>query len=679
MEKVKKKRRGKGLPGVVFLGVLFLICCHSPGHRRPSGEGQMLDSLLQIVRDSTYTNPSHSHKILEQALRLSVDSLHYYKVLAAKSRVYIMNNAYDSGFVLNKQILEYSRRVPMSADVHVLLGTIDNSVGVYYSLTDRNDSALYYYEEACRHMQAGGLDGKLPDLFINMSDVYARKGAYDQRASYLRKALFISDSLGIMDRMAFPLYYALGETYMELRDFEQADAYYLLAEKDWDKCSLNEQFLFCNSRGNYYYYKEEYDQALPWFHQALALVVPTQMGYFKGICEVNLGEMYVQLNQPDSAQYYLDRSFSYFLTHRNKTALYHISTLKAALALKRNQPEEAFRLLSSYTDTTGIAPNMIAIRNRNLQAYYAASGNYRQAYERLQQNGAIDNAIRAERTQKRVAEIDMRYRQDTTLLKREAVIREQRVAVDSLETTRLLWILASAFLLALACFIYFYMKKQRSLQWHRYFGQITKLKMENVRNRISPHFILNVLKHEISASEKELVRQTELAGLVKLLRSSLDIAEKLSIPLQEELDFVYTYIQVESRALEPDFELDWEISSALDTQAILVPAMMIQIPVENALKHGLRGREGKKLLRLLVTPAEGGISVRIEDNGSGLHPVCSRTDRSGTGLKIVYRTIQLLNIKNRNKLTFSMRNKDQMGESGVVSAFFIPYVYNYTI
>lgn len=639
----------------------------------------MVDSLLQIARDSTYTNPAYSHALLGQALELSTDSLQYYTALAAKSRIYFMTSVYDSGFVLNRQVENYSRYMPMSPDIHRLLGTINNSVGVYYSLTDKNDSALYYFEKACKHLQTGNLSSKLPDVFINMADVYARKGAYTERASYLRKALFISDSLEIIDRMAFPIYCALGETYMELRDFDQADTYYLLAEKKWDQCSLNEKFLFCNSRGNYYYYKEEYDHALPWFHKAFALVTPTQMSYFKGICEINLGEMYILLNRPDSAQYYLDRSFSYFRAYPNNTALYHISTLKAMLALKCNQPDEARRLLESYTDTTGIAPNMIAIRNRHLQAYYVATGNYRQAYERLQQNMATDNAIRAERAHKRMAEMDMRYRQDTTLLKREAVIREQKATVEILETTRLLSVLCSVFLLALVCFIYFYMKKQRSLQWHRHFDQITKLKMENVRNRISPHFILNVLKHEISASEKESVHQTELAGLIKLLRNSLDIAEKLSITLQEELDFVHTYIQMESLSLGSDFELNWEISPALEPHAIRVPAMMIQIPVENALKHGLRGKDGKKLLRISVTPTEGGIAVQIEDNGSGLHPMPNCKDSTGTGLKIIYRTIHLLNTKNQNKLTFSMHNKEEAGESGVVSTFFIPYSYNYTI
>ena len=94
------------------------------------------------------------------------------------------------------------------------------------------------------------MEHKIPDIYINIADIYTRKGAYDQRARYFRQALFVSDSLGIMDRMSFPIYFGLGETYMELRDFDLSDHFYRLAEKELDSRNLSEKFTFCNSRGN---------------------------------------------------------------------------------------------------------------------------------------------------------------------------------------------------------------------------------------------------------------------------------------------------------------------------------------------------------------------------------------------------------------------------------------------
>ena len=95
-------------------------------------------------------------------------------------------------------------------------------------------------------------------------------------------------------------------------------------------------------------------------------------------------------------------------------------------------------------------------------------------------------------------------------------------------------------------------------------------------------------------------RRTQLSGLVELLRSSLEITEKLSITLEEELRFVRTYLNLQAQGLGPDFRLEWNLDPSLDTDAIYLPAMLIQIPVENAVKHGLCAIEGEKRLSVFV-------------------------------------------------------------------------------
>ena len=76
-------------------------------------------------------------------------------------------------------------------------------------------------------------------------------------------------------------------------------------------------------------------------------------------------------------------------------------------------------------------------------------------------------------------------------------------------------------------------ERKRHAQWLSHIDQVTKLKMESIRNRVSPHFIFNILNREISSEEEGSSRRTQLSGLVELLRSSLEITEKLSITLEE--------------------------------------------------------------------------------------------------------------------------------------------------
>lgn len=680
---IKKEGNIALIAGILLIfHLLFLLSCGKRQEEFPvSPTLQKLDSLEHLAVDSVYRNPAFSHQTIDKALALAEDSLRFYKLLAVKSQIYFANSSYDSGFFVNQTILDFCDRMPVSPQTHALRGTLQNTVGNYYSFLDRVDSALLYYSGAYDEILQSDISEKIPDIYINLADMYARKGAYDQRAYYFRQALSASDSLGIMERMGFPIYYGLGETYMELRDFEQSDRFYRLAESQLESRNLSEKFTFCNSRGNYYYFKEEYAHALPWFLKAREVALPTRMDFYVNVCEINLGEIYLCLDRLDSARFYLDRGFDYFFTYQNKTALYHLTTLKASLALKEGNTARAYQLLNSYKDTVGIDPKMIGIRNKNLQRYYAATGDYKQAYRYLEDNTTIENTIRSERARMRVAEIDMRYQQDTTLIKREAVIREQSSRMEHLELSRWVWGLLFVILLIVSCLAYIYMRRKRDVQWRGYIDQVTKLKMESIRNRVSPHFIFNVLNREISSEAEDSSRRTQLSALVELLRSSLEMTEKLSVTLQEELSFVRTYLDLQSRSLGPDFTVEWKLDPGLVPGHIYLPAMLIQIPVENAVKHGLRMIEGERHLEISVEGRNSGIEIRIEDNGPGYQPGMNTGDSkgTGTGMKVLYRTTQLLNRRNKEKITYSIRNKDGDEGTGAIFTFFIPGNYNYTL
>ena len=84
------------------------------------------------------------------------------------------------------------------------------------------------------------------------------KGDYAYAAYYYRRALFICDSLGLPDRNKFPVYYGLGQTYMELRDFELSNHYYELAGNFFPQMSVSEKWTYLNNRGNHFYYKNRH-------------------------------------------------------------------------------------------------------------------------------------------------------------------------------------------------------------------------------------------------------------------------------------------------------------------------------------------------------------------------------------------------------------------------------------
>ena len=119
-------------------------------------------------------------------------------------------------------------------------------------------------------------------------------------------------------------------------------------------------------------------------------------------------------------------------------------------------------------------------------------------------------------------------------------------------------------------------------------NMIATLRMENIRNRVSP-FHFNILNREMGNYTDE--QAGNMRGLVKLMRRNLELTEQLCVTMAEELDFVNTFINLEREALGDSFILSTSIDAAIHLDQKL-PSMMIQIPIENAIKHALKDKEG---------------------------------------------------------------------------------------
>ena len=115
-----------------------------------------------------------------------------------------------------------------------------------------------------------------------------------------------------------------------------------------------------------------------------------------------------------------------------------------------------------------------------------------------------------------------------------------------------------------------------------------------------------------------------MMDLVKLMRRNLELTDRLAVLLRDEIDFVETYINWEAEALQPGFEYQLDISKEIDVNKVEVPAMLLQIPVENAIKHALRMKEGERRLWVNVKlQSDGSYLLTVCDNGGGYRPSSS--------------------------------------------------------
>lgn len=113
--------------------------------------------------------------------------------------------------------------------------------------------------------------------------------------------------------------------------------------------------------------------------------------------------------------------------------------------------------------------------------------------------------------------------------------------------------------------------------------------------------------------------------------------------------------------------------------------MMIQIFVENAIKHGLKdipaeidARMEKKLI-LHIFKKENDIYIEVRNNGKPLN-LQNRDHKTQTGLRVVSQTIQLLNERNKQQMSYNLTEyRDAKGETGCCAQLIIPNNYNFNI
>lgn len=663
---------------IVVIAFIALTACTPREQKIEQDEMQAFEAFFAANGDSVSIAPRKVRTQALQEMREVRDSLVRYNYLAVASKTCMMSSDIDSARLLIQQVEGFTMRQPMSPQLADLKSECYNMKGNIYARTGYMDSAEVYFRKAYEQRMQGTKVEVVPDILMNLADATNRLGKLDVGAAWYRRALLLCDSLNIVSAKKPPIYYGLAQIYVALRDFEQCDYYYNLAARSYESMLPFEKHFYLNNRGTSYYYREDYKTAISYFKRVIELVKDyPDMVFEQNLGWLNLGDCFLQINEADSAAKYISKCEPFFKETGITTALYYIDTQNIELALIRKDLSEAQRILTGSVTPPDIDPDMVHIRNKYLQQYYEETENYRKAYFYLKENNRMDDSIRNERVKMRTADLALRYQQDSTVMAQKVFIREKENEVLELRQTRTFWIALTSITLLIIVFIYMYNKKKRDLLLARNRRTVSTLRLENIRNRLSPHFIFNVLNREMV--ERKVEEEQGLSSLVKLMRRNLELAEQLCVTLEEELDFVKTYIDLERRSLGKTFHPVIEIGEEVYPEQVCLPSMLIQIPVENAVKHALRGKDGERNLWVIINRQVNGICIKIRDNGGGYRPN-SQNRGTGTGMKVIMQTIQILNMRNKEAIDVSVHNiLLSNGETGCEVTFLLPDRYDYKI
>ncbi len=646
-------------------------------------ENTAFDSLILSYKQQLQVDPvAVRQEVLSQLDNLP-DSISYYRLLQVLNTCYIYETEIDSAFKINKAIIHFAETTREDAPVIPELGAIAcHTNSQFLSNAGKRDSALLYLQQGLNILyQTKYKEPKryIPVLYLTMGDTYRNSGNYPQSVNSCRKALLAADSLKVNESVYFSIYSTLARTYLELKNYPLSDQYFRLLEENIESMDLYDKYSFCNSRGFYYYETKEYEKALPWYRKSNIYAKELGILDVEAPIWANMGEIFLYLNQPDSSKYYLDKASRFFFEpNADPSSAFYLNMLYASLYLQTGNLKEAGSILDKHYGAVIGNPNYKYINDRRLEEFYEKKGDFRNAYKYRKDADVYDDSLRNITTRNNIAEMDFRYSQDTTILKQDVLITQQKQEVQQFRNTTLILILLIAIIFLGIIVAVIYMRRKKEQEYAGQMAVVTKLRMDNIRNRISPHFILNVLNSIIPGLEQHKELNLPLNLLIQSVREGLLVSEKIAIPLEEEIGIVKNYVRLRQNINPETIDVQWNISPRVN-QNTLLPSMIIQIPVENAIKYAFNAGQQEKKISVKMVEKDDYLSIVIEDNGIGFNSGRYSGSQQGTGqgIKILYKTVELLNSRNQHKIKFEIRDLSHIspGFNGTRVIIELPLTY----
>ena len=168
-------------------------------------------------------------------------------------------------------------------------------------------------------------------------------------------------------------------------------------------------------------------------------------------------------------------------------------------------------------------------------------------------------------------------------------------------------------------FDYYRQVQERELRAAELEKRLAQARLQALQMQLNPHFLFNTL-HAISSLMHKEVEAADrmITRLSDLLRYALESTDAQEVPLRQELDFLERYLEIEQTRFGD--RLAVRVDVAPDTLDALVPNLVLQPLVENAIRHGIEPRSQGGRIELRCRRENGRLVLEVRDNGVGLSP-----------------------------------------------------------
>ncbi|MGC4103682.1 histidine kinase [Ferruginibacter sp.] len=444
----------------------------------------------------------------------------------------------------------------------------------------------------------------------------------------------------------------LGVLYSEMEDTHKAIQY--SAEALDYLADVNRPYMQTAANlASYYADLENYDSAAKYLALSDSMVQQLNDDEQRVVNGNTLARIQIAQKKYDAAIKILDSNLAFLAQNDDKINKCKTLMTYATLDTSRKQYDAAKKHLTAMLDLARQSDfkimQVMALQNlalaSNSSGDYKAAFKYQQEYMRLKDSVANDKA-KADLNDLEISYKTLQKEQQIALLKKDNDIKDLQIKESN--RLRIIYILIIVFLAALFALIYYQRNRRNKIETEKIKAE---LQTQVLRSQMNPHFIFNCLNSIENFIMQNDKRQASdyLNKFSLLIRSILDSSRNEVVPIAKDMEALKLYVELEQLRFNNKFSFKVYVDPALSGGDYLVPSLLVQPFVENAIVHGMAHSEEKDLNLTVMASLEGDkIKYTIQDNGIGrekakVYNMQNKPYHKSVGLKITEERINIYN------------------------------------
>lgn len=564
----------------------------------------------------------------------------------------------------------------------------------YYYMSDI-DKAIPYYDEAISIAKSLSDYKQVSYLKTKLSKNYVTRGLFTEALEHVQSAVKINDSLDLSLESKIQTLNVLSTVYRGYGDNKKSLDVIL------DVIAYSEQLPLTKEVPRYYYNAgqtylqlKNLEKAEEYLLKAMELAKKLKDKRLKIIMTSVLGDFYKNVGKYDEATSMIMQSIPYYKNNkqdRNLASSYRIlgdiKSLQGQYLASIPYYENALEI---YDKTGNLYYSKIT--NQNLFIAYSIAKDQKKAQEANRRYNTLKDSLDSKERKTLIAEMNAKF--ETQELKKQKEIAQLNSAKNKnlfIGSTLIAGLILIASLFYLGRFkarkkaeiVTLELKEtQKRLALEKQYRQS---ELKALKAQMDPHFLFNALN---SVQEYIILNQRDLASdyltkFADLMRQYLHHSSETSISLENEINCLKTYLELEKIRFEDSFKYKISVADNLNIEQFYIPTMIIQPFVENAIKHGLLHKKKNKILKIDLRKQDDCIKCVVEDNGIGRKRSRelqseSKTSHQSFAIKTIENRLELLNFDKNEKIGVEIIDllDDHRKPAGTQVILTIPYIKN---